>query len=393
MESIVIVAHKYLPQPDDELVAYLNAQRRHKVLHICHSFPDAPDRRSFFRLYERGRLEREGRTRDYRAWPDPLVYLKEMFFTLLWAVRHGPRWDRYIGMDGLCAAFGNLLRAFGFVRRTVFWAIDFVPENRFKGRIRNWIYDRVNRHGNASSDEMWDLSPRMADAREELAAIPRTTYRHHKVVPYGVWLERIRHHDFEQCEQRTAVFMGHLLEKQGAQLVIRAIPRIVAAVPDFQFKIIGGGAYREALERLARELGVDSHCRFLGKIAQLEEVEQEIARSAVAVAPYIRALDTWTAYADPGKVKTYLACGVPVLLTDVPWNARQIEQEGCGKVITEDPADIAESIVRHLDPDTNRRMRERARRYALQFDYRNIFNQALPEYFSGPVAAEAGARA
>lgn len=389
MQRIVIVAHKYLTQPDDELVEYLNGERRHKVLHICHSFPDAPDRCSFFRLYERGQLVREGRTRDYRAWPDPLVYLKEMFFTLLWTVRHGPRWDRYIGMDGLCAAFGNLLRMFGVVGRTVFWAIDFVPRNRFKGRIRNMVYGGVNRHGNASSDEMWDLSPRMADARAELAGIPRSTYRHHKVVPYGVWLERIRHYGFGECEQLTVVFMGHLLEKQGAQLVIRAIPRILQAVPGFVFKIIGGGQYRDRLEQLAKQLGVDAHCRFVGQIADLQHVEEEIARSALAVAPYIRALDTWTAYADPGKVKTYLACGVPVLLTDVPWNAREIEQNGCGSIITEDIGEIAESIVRHLDAETNQRMRERARRYALQFDYRNIFRAALPEYFTDAAASAA----
>lgn len=394
MPRIIIVAHKYLAQPDDELCAYLNAERRHKVLHVCHSFPDAPDRCSFFRLYEDGQLTREGRTRDYRSWPDPLLYFKETFFTLKWAVQLGPRWDRYIGMDGLCAAFGNILRAFGFVSRTVFWAIDYVPSDRFKSRIKNVVYAGVNRLGNASSDEMWDLSPRMADARADLSGIPRSIYRHHKVVPYGMWLERIRHYGFDQCEQHSVVFMGHLLEKQGAQLVIRAIPRILQAIPDFQFKIIGGGQYRERLEKLAQELGVASHCRFLGQIPDLQQVEEEIARSALAVAPYIRALDTWTAYADPGKVKTYLACGVPVLLTDVPWNALEIEREGCGKVVPEDVGEIADSIVSLLDAgEANQSMRERARRYALQFDYRNIFPSALPEYFGAANAGETRARA
>ena len=379
MTSIVIVAHKYLPQPDDELVAYLNAQRRHEVLHICHSFPDAPDRRSYYRYYERGAMVREARTRDYRAWPEPLVYLKEMFFTLKWSVQVGPRWERYIGMDGLCTAFGNLLRAFGFVRSTVFWAIDFVPRNRFAGKLKNAIYAAVNRHGNTRSDEMWDLSPRMAEARAEHAGIARDAYRSHKVVPYGLWIERIRHYSFEQCDRHAVVFMGHLLEKQGVQLAIRALPRIAEAIPDVELRIIGGGPYREPLERLVRELGVERYCRFLGQVAALEEVEEHIARSALAVAPYIRALDTWTAYADPGKIKTYLACGVPVLLTDVPWNAREIERLGCGKVIGEDVGEIADAVVRHLDPALNQRMRESARRYARQFDYRAIFDAALPD--------------
>jgi glycosyltransferase involved in cell wall biosynthesis len=379
MQRIVIVAHKYLSQPDDELVAYLNARRAGKVLHIFHSFPDAPDRCSLYRLYVEGELVSQGRTRDYRSWSEPLIYLKELFFTVKWTVQMDRSWERYIGMDGLCASFGNLLRAFGRVKSTVFWAIDFVPDNRFKSGIKNLIYRAVNKHACLHSDEMWDLSPRMADARAKFAGIVRSDYRKHKVVPYGVWLERIPRRSYDECERQTLVFMGHLLEKQGAQLVIKAMPRILEKLPGFNFKIIGGGRYRNALEDLANQLGVASHCRFLGQIKDNQQLEREIAQSAVAIAPYIRALDTWTLYADPGKVKTYLACGVPVLLTDVPWNAQEIEQHGCGKVIPEDVQEIADKIIALLDREENQQMRRKAIDYASGFDYTNIFAMALPE--------------
>jgi glycosyltransferase involved in cell wall biosynthesis len=116
---------------------------------------------------------------------------------------------------------------------------------------------------------------------------------------------------------------------------------------------------------------------FLGRIGNIEDLEKEIATSAVAIAPYVRALDTWTMYADPGKVKTYLACGVPVLLTDVPWNAVEIVDQGCGLVISEDPADIAAKVLRLLDGETNEGMRSKARRYAKGYEWSNIFDAAL----------------
>lgn len=389
MARIVIVAHKYLPQPDDDLVAYLNGRRTETVLHIYHSFPDATDRRSFFQLYQTGELKQQGQTKDYRAWPEPLIYLKELFFTLYWTVRLGGRWDQYIGMDGLCVLFGNLLRLSRRVRRTTFWAIDFVPSDRFKSRFKNIVYARINRHSCLSTDEMWDLSPRMAHARERYHHIPRNLYRNHKVVPYGLWLARLRHRSYDDCEKRAIVFMGHLLEKQGVQLVLQAMPRVLEQVPDARFKIIGDGSYRSELQRLARHYGVEECCDFLGKIPSLQGVEEEIAKSAVAVAPYVRALDTWTAYADPGKVKTYLACGVPVLLTDVPWNADEIVKHGCGLIVSEDPLDIAESLINLLRPEVNRRMREACLRYARGFDWASIFDSAV----QAPRPTEAGAMA
>jgi len=378
-QSIVIVAHKYLTQPDDDLVVYLNSQNNWRVLHICHSFPDAPDRRSFYRLYDRGKLVAELQTKDYRAWPEPLVYLKEMFFTIKWTVQMERTWNRYIGMDGLCVFFGNLLRSFGKVRSTVFWAMDFVPQSRFKSQIKNLVYGVINKHGCLHADEIWDLSPRMADAREQLAGIQRTDYQRHRVVPYGVWLSRILHYSYNECEKDTLVFMGHLLEKQGVQLVIEAIPKILESAPNFVFKIIGDGNYRPTLVNLANRVGVAAHCRFLGKIESVEQLEQEIARSALAIAPYIKSLDTWTAYADPGKVKTYLACGVPVLITNVPWNAEEIERRGCGKVITEDAQEIAKIVLQLFDQQKNQTMRTKAISYATGFDYLNIFRSALCE--------------
>jgi glycosyltransferase involved in cell wall biosynthesis len=171
--------------------------------------------------------------------------------------------------------------------------------------------------------------------------------------------------------------MGHLLEKQGVQLAIRALPTVLRRIPEARLKIIGGGRYRAPLEQLAHDLGVASHCDFRGKIEDPRELEDEVARSAVAVAPYVASLDTWTRYADPGKVKTYLACGVPVLVTDVPWNAREIEARGCGRVVGENVDEIAGEIVNMMEEGTNRAMRARAREYAATFGWRAIFAEAL----------------
>ncbi|MFA6383014.1 MAG: glycosyltransferase [Parcubacteria group bacterium] len=374
MKSIVVVSHKFLTQPDDDLVLFLNENKYENVLHIRHSFSDAPDRKSFVIWYKNGDAYKEYKTKDYKNWPEVFIYAKEFLFTIKLIMAGKIIWDKYIGMDGLCVIFGNFLRFFGKVKKTIYWATDFVPEKRFGSGIKNKIYHWINICGYKKSDEMWDLSPRMAEAREKFLDIKKSNYKFHRVVPYGVWTERIKKYSFAECEKNTLVFMGHLLEKQGAQLIIKIIPEIIRAIPNFKFKIIGGGKYRDDLTNLAKELDVLPYCDFRGKIEDIKILENEIAKSCVAIAPYIKNLDTWTYYADPGKIKTYLACGVPVLLTEIPWNAKEIEQNKCGMIISEDSEDIKNKILALMEEKTNQEFRDNAIQYAKNFDYRNIFN-------------------
>ncbi|MCP4649292.1 MAG: glycosyltransferase family 4 protein [PVC group bacterium] len=372
--NIVIVSHKFLTQPDDDLVLFLNDEKCKNVLHIRHSFTDAADRRSWFTWYKDGETYKEYATKDYKWLPEPLIYLKETYFTFKWLWFSGIVWDVYIGMDGLCVGWGNISRFSKKVKKTIFWAIDFVPKNRFKQKIKNKIYHWINVKGYKKSDEMWDLCSRMKEARSKFLGVKETDYRVHRVVPYGVWGDNIRKYSYRDCDQKTLVFMGHLLKKQGVQLVIDAIPELIEKIPGFHFKIIGGGAYRDELLAHAQKLKVAQYCEFKGKIKDHSQVEEEIAKSSLAVAPYIKKYDTWTYYTDPGKVKVYLACGVPVLLTDIPWNAREIEDNKAGAVIKEDKVVLSEQIVKLMtDENLNQKYRENAIKYAEQFNYKNIF--------------------
>lgn len=373
-KSIVIVTHKLNTHPDDELLAYLNEYKYANVLHICHSFYEAPDRCSYYSWYQNGTLYKQARSKDYQNLPEMLIYVKEMFFSVWWVLTSGKKWDVYIGMDGLCVLFGFILKLFGKTKKVIYWAIDFVPNNRFGSSLKNKIYHWVNTYGNKNADEMWDLSPRMKEAREDFLGFTKDNYKIHKVVPYGVWTQRIKKYSFAECEQHTLVFMGHLLEKQGAQLAIQALPELMKNVPDIKLKIIGGGPYKDDLVKIAQELNVSDRCIFLGKIPDHRDLENEIAKSSVALAPYIKHLDTWTYYADPGKVKTYLACGIPTILTGLPWNAQDVQKSRCGIIVSEEISDIVANILKLLDKDLNQEYRTNAIAFSQSYDYKTIFD-------------------
>jgi glycosyltransferase involved in cell wall biosynthesis len=239
------------------------------------------------------------------------------------------------------------------------------------------IYKLVNKLAYQFSDEVWDLSPRMNDIREQELGIFKKNLKKHKLVPYGMWLERIVPVSYEDCEKETLVFMGHMLEKQGAQLVIQTLPFLAEKYPRIRLKLIGGGSYLSVLQKLAADLGVSDRCIFMGKIPDIRDVEKEIARSCIAYAPYISSLDMWTKYADPGKVKTYLACGVPVILTDVPWNAKEICIKKCGMLVKEDLDDLIVKTMTLLDPKINTSYRINALNFAQSFSWNTLLGQTL----------------
>ena len=373
--NIVIISHKNLPQPDDELILYLNKKKSNNVVHITHAFSDSPDRTSKCKWYMEGSLHNEWETRDFKKFPESIIYLKEFIFTVYSVFKTKLKFNTAVCMDGMCTFFGIFLRSLGKIKKVNYWAMDFVPESRFKSGIKNFIYHSINKFGYRNADEMWDLSPRMVDAREEFLGIKKDSYRNHRVVPYGMWLVRIKRYSYEDCEKNTLVFMGHLIEKQGVQLVLDAIPEIVKKIPDFRFKIIGTGNYESNLKQKVKHLKIEKYVDFLGKIQKNEDLEEEIAKSCVAIAPYIAKLDNWTKYADPGKVKTYLACGVPVLLTDVPWNAREIDSLGCGSIIEETVASISNNVTKLSEKNGNQKARNECFLYAKIFDYGNLFEE------------------
>ena len=243
--NIVIVAHKFLTQPDDELIFYLNEKKYKNVVHITHSFSDAPDRRSYFKHYNSGILVLEVESKDYVNFPEPIIYIKEFLFTVFFILKTKLTFNTYIGMDGLCSLYGLFLKKFGITKKVIYWCIDFVPKNRFQEEWKNKIYSFINIFSLKNTDEVWDLSPRMAEAREKFLGIRLSNYKFHKVVPYGMWTSKVKKLKYEDVEPYTIVFMGHLLEKQGAQLILKVLPSLIKKFPKIKFKIIGGGSYKD----------------------------------------------------------------------------------------------------------------------------------------------------
>jgi phosphatidylinositol alpha-1,6-mannosyltransferase len=67
-------------------------------------------------------------------------------------------------------------------------------------------------------------------------------------------------------ERPVIVCVSRLVRRKGQDTLIRAMPRVLAAVPDAVLLIVGGGPYRDGLEKLAASLELGDAVRFTGAV-------------------------------------------------------------------------------------------------------------------------------
>ncbi|WP_345130924.1 glycosyltransferase family 4 protein [Dactylosporangium darangshiense] len=68
----------------------------------------------------------------------------------------------------------------------------------------------------------------------------------------------------------VVVCVSRLVPRKGQDVLIRALPKVRAAVADAALLIVSGGPYRRDLERLAREHGVERDVVFTGSVSWAE---------------------------------------------------------------------------------------------------------------------------
>jgi glycosyltransferase involved in cell wall biosynthesis len=143
--------------------------------------------------------------------------------------------------------------------------------------------------------------------------------------------------------------VGALLPRKGHDLAIAALKQL----PGATLIIAGGGPDRARLEKLARGLPV----RFLG-VRPHGELPGLLAAADIMVLPTVSEglANVWV---------EALACGTPVVTSDVGGAREVIDEPAYGRLVPRDPAAIAQAVRQLLDvPVPQARVREGALRFS-----------------------------
>lgn len=375
-KKVVIATHIMVYGAAHALRDYLNKQKVNQLLYIGHPINEASSS-SVSELYKQGkRIKKKNFTRNHLS---SFNYFIDFFLTLKWVFQERTKFALFIGIDNLNCLAGLILKKLNRVDQVYYYSIDFSPI-RFKNKFLNFIYHQIETYCVKKADQTWNTSPRVAQGRQKFLNLSSQDFPP-KVVPIGVWNDQIKKRPFSEVKKHQLLFVGHLLEKQGIQKVLEAIPEVIKKIPDFNFLIVGGGEYQLFLKKKVNQLRINDHVQFTGWVKERCRLDNLLSESAAAIAVYKPEKDqlyNFTYYADPTKLKDYLSAGLPIILTNVPHNAKTIKKKGCGLVVPYQTEAIAQAIIKLLsDPQKLKKYRQNALQYVKTFDWSKIFEKAL----------------
>jgi glycosyltransferase involved in cell wall biosynthesis len=223
------------------------------------------------------------------------------------------------------------------------------------------------------------------------------------VIPHGVpnlpFVDPNFYKDrFAVAGKSVLLTFGLLSPNKGIENVIQALPGILARKSNVAYVVAGathphirrreGDKYRESLQRLAKDLGVEKNVIFHNRFLSPEEMMEFIGAADVYITPYRN-----EAQVVSGTLAYALGAGKAVISTPY-WHALELLDEGRGVLVPfNDPGAIATQTIALLENEAERHaMRKRAYVYARQMvwqsvaqDYMHSFQRARGERMWNPV--------
>ncbi len=146
-------------------------------------------------------------------------------------------------------------------------------------------------------------------------------------------------------DDKLVCFVGNLVWWQGVDLLLEAIAQLVPNDRQVKLLVVGDGPDLESLKAQSRALGIGDHVRFEGSVSN-SRIPRYIISSDVCVAPFRRGRK-----ASPIKIFEYLACGKPVVTSDIDEVGQFVRDIRGGLVVNPDSADELASAILQLFSD------------------------------------------
>jgi glycosyltransferase involved in cell wall biosynthesis len=180
------------------------------------------------------------------------------------------------------------------------------------------------------------------------------------------------------------LWIGRVEPYKRADVMIDAMPSIIARVPDARLVVVGEGSARKALAERAAALGVGAAVRFTGFISEEEKIAA-LERAAVVVNTSEK--EGWGMTVIEGN-----ACGAPSVSSDVPGLRDSVRDGETGLLVPYgDVGALAVNVTRVLaDRELRRRFVANGLEWAARFSWDNVAadTQRLIEEAIAPSGAE-----
>ena len=198
--------------------------------------------------------------------------------------------------------------------RHVFWQWDYFPDGSLVSRLFNFTARHV-------AKRCWRYCPLTSAIGKAIGKNADSPVMLGVRVPEGAVAK----------PSNRLLMVGQLRKGQGVEHVLD----FIASDQGYSLSLIGAaaGGFEKAISSRIDALNIQARVFFPNRFFTDAELQGEAARCCASLALYDVDKRNLTNYADPGKVKSSIEMGLPVIMTRISDTAKYIERFGTGVVI------------------------------------------------------------
>ena len=237
------------------------------------------------------------------------------------------------------------------------------------GKIKHFLERIIDRYSMILADKIVVLSQWSKRRLNQIGRIPLSKI---VVLPSGTDTKLFRPLKKKECCQKIGLepsfiyvgFVGSFFLYQGIDTLIEAAPNILEKCAVTRFLLVGDGPMMDTWKNKVKNKGLQDAFIFTGQVPY-KKVPEYIGVMDICVAPHQKDSNQ----ASPVKIFDYMACGRPIVASDIEVAREIIGESECALLVSpEQVNDLAKGIISLIeDGERRKEMSIRGREYAVYY--------------------------
>lgn len=170
---------------------------------------------------------------------------------------------------------------------------------------------------------------------------------------------------------RTWLCVGRLIERKGHKDLLPAFAKLLKSRPNDRLVLAGDGEYRNEVEKMIKQLGIENHVQVLGTVKNVSEL---LTEADFFVFPsYFEGL--------PGALIEAMMAKVPIICSDIPENQECVDDLMCLFHRVGDQLDLLSQMEKALVLTEWQERTQRAYDYAVEYFEINKISKKYEETY------------
>jgi colanic acid/amylovoran biosynthesis glycosyltransferase len=185
------------------------------------------------------------------------------------------------------------------------------------------------------------------------------------------------------------IYVGRLVEKKGAEMLIKAFQRVHKRYPHTELCLIGDGELNIKLKQLCKKMNLEQHIEFKGALTH-SQVAEQLEQAHIFCLPSMKDREG-NQEGIPNAIKEAMACGIPVVSTYHSGIPELIEDGKTGHLVSEQDIDGLAHKLMYLigHPESWKELGKNAR-IKIETDFnRQVQTEKLEQLFDQVIQAHA----